>query len=49
MAKIANAAPEPEPEREVDFMADAPAERPYAEAMSNEQRALLGLVEEPKP
>lgn len=45
MARTGSPVPksEPDPDREpvVDFMADAPPERPYAEAMSDAQRDLL--------
>jgi hypothetical protein len=36
-------------EAEVDYMADAPPSRPYSEAVTDEQRALMveyGLMEE---
>jgi hypothetical protein len=33
----------------VDFMADAPAERPYSEAVSDAQRALLAGLGLPVP
>lgn len=44
MARTGSTVPKPEVasgEPEVDFMSDAPAERPYADAVSAEQRKLL--------
>lgn len=52
MARTGSTDPKPvkdEGEPVVDFMADAPAERPYAEAISPVQRELLDLLGQPLP